>query len=257
MAGIIPAVLLAACLMVFIFFKARMNSWPKGPKAPWGKRLTSGIRAVPVLLVPVMLVVGIVGGFATPTEVSSFAVVYGIVIALFYYRSVRLSDMVRIFSRSAVVAGMILFTISAGAAFSWAMTVAGLPTLIIHCLDMLGGSVITFLLVSLIALIILGGLLEGLPALLVTVPLLMPIAVGYGLDPIHYSIVLIFAMGMGCFLPPFGIGFYVSCSIGESCTEEVTPKLVPYIIVLMVGLLIVTFVPWFSLALPQALHLIR
>ena len=256
-AGIIPAVLLASCLMLYILAKARVKSWPQGEKASWSERLRLSILALPVLFVPLMLVVGIVGGFATPTEVSSFAVIYAIVAALFFYKSVTVRGVVRIFARAAVIAGMILFTISAGAAFSWAMTVASLPDLIVVFLDMLGGSVIVFLIVSLVALIILGGLLEGLPALLVTVPLLMPIAVEYGLHPIHYSIVLIFAMGMGCFLPPFGIGFYVSCAIGGSTTEKVTPKLAPYILVLMVGLVVVTFIPWFSLSLPQALHLIK
>lgn len=152
---------------------------------------------------------------------------------------------------------MILFTVSAGAAFSWSMTVAGLPNLIVDFLDYLGGSVTIFLIVSLVALVILGGVLEGLPALLVTVPLLMPIAVQYGIQPVHYAIVLIFAMGMGCFMPPFGIGFYVSCSIGGSSPEKVTPRLLPYLLVLTIGLLLVTFVPWFTLVFPKMLNLVR
>lgn len=256
-AGVIPAVLAAACLMIYILFKARAKGWPQGTKMSWGERLSMTIRALPVLFVPVMLVVGIVGGFATPTEVSSFAVIYAIVIAYFFYRSVNLRGIIRMFAHGAVVSGMILFTISAGAAFSWAMTAAGLPHFIVEFLDYLGGTVLVFLIMSLVVLIILGGVLEGLPALLVTVPLLMPIALEYSLDPVHYAIVLIFAMGMGCFLPPFGIGFYVSCAIGQSSTEKVTPRLMPYIAVLMVVLLLVTFIPWFSLALPQAFHLIK
>jgi TRAP-type C4-dicarboxylate transport system permease large subunit len=92
---------------------------------------------------------------------------------------------------------------------------------------------------------------------LVTVPLLMPIAVQYGVHPVHYAIVLIFAMGMGCFMPPFGIGFYVSCSIGGSSPEKVTPRLVPYLLVLTAGLLLVTFVPWFTMVFPKMLNLVR
>jgi TRAP-type C4-dicarboxylate transport system permease large subunit len=122
---------------------------------------------------------------------------------------------------------------------------------------MLGGSSEIFLIISLVSLVILGGVLEGLPALLVTVPLLMPIAIQSGINPVHYAIVLIFAMGMGCFIPPFGIGFYVSCSIGECSTEKVTPRLVPYVLVLTAGLLMVTFIPWFSLMLPRLFHLTR
>jgi tripartite ATP-independent transporter DctM subunit len=256
-AGMLPAIFMAACLMVFIWFKARAGKWPRGERTSWRERVQITIRALPVLFVPVMLVVGIVGGIATPTEVSSFAVIYAVLIALLFYRSVDLHGLVKIFSRAAVVAGMILFTISAGAAFSWTMTVAGLPNMIVEFLDYLGGSVTVFLLVSLVALTILGGVLEGLPALLVTVPLLMPIAIQYGLQPVHYAIVLIFAMGMGCFMPPFGIGFYVSCSIGDSSPEKVTPRLLPYLLVLSVGLLLVTFVPWLTLVFPRLLHLVQ
>lgn len=256
-AGVVPAILMAACLMLYIYFKARKHQWPQGEKVNWGGRLVMTVKAIPVLFMPLMLVVGIVGGLATPTEVSSFAVVYAIVIASLFYRSVGLRDIIRIFARAAVIAGMILFTISAGAAFSWAMTIAGLPHLLVEFLNLLGGSVTVFLIISLIALVILGGVLEGLPALLVTVPPLMPIALQYGIDPIHYAIVLIFAMGMGCFLPPFGIGFYVSCSIGECSTERVTLRLIPYTLVLAAGLLLVTFIPWLSLVLPKALHLVR
>jgi TRAP-type C4-dicarboxylate transport system permease large subunit len=112
-------------------------------------------------------------------------------------------------------------------------------------------------LVSLTALIILGGVLEGLPALLITVPLLMPVIPQYHLNPIHYAILIIFANGMGCFLPPFGIGFYVSCAIGECSTEKVARRLIPYTLMLLAGLIFVTWVPWLSLVLPKAVHLIK
>lgn len=256
-AGVLPAVFMALCLMAFVWVKARRQGWARGDSVPLARKLRITGRALPVLLVPGMLVAGIAGGIATPTEVSSFAVIYAMAIALLVYRTVTLRGMVKVFAKCAVLSGMILFTISAGAAFSWTMTVAGLPNLVVDGMAWLGGSATVFLLVSVVALVVLGGVLEGLPALLVTVPLLLPIATQYGIAPIHFSIVLIFAMGMGAFMPPFGIGFYVSCSIAGSTPEKVTPRLVPYLLVLVAGLALVTFVPWMTMAGPRLLSLAR
>jgi tripartite ATP-independent transporter DctM subunit len=256
-AGVIPAVLMALCLAIFIFFRARAKQWPKGEKVSWGKRMWITLRAIPVLMIPLMLIVGIAGGIATPTEVSSFAVLYSIIIALLAYKSMRVRALMKIFANTGVVAGMILFIISAGSAFSWTLTIADLPQFILNFLNSTGGSKTLFLLLTLIVLIIMGGLLEGLPALLVFGPMLLPITHEFGIDSMHYGIILIIAMGMGSFLPPFGVGFYVSCSIGESTMEEVVPRYIPYIMILLVGLILITFFPWFSLALPKALHLLK
>jgi len=257
LAGVVPAVFMAVMLMIFIYIKGWKNNWSKGDRFPFREKMITFVRACPILIVPLMLVIGITGGIATPTEVSSAAVVYAIALSLLYYKKTGIRDMVRIFSHSGVVAGMILFTISGGALFSWSMTVAGLPHLISAFINYLGGSSSVFLIFSLIVLVILGGVLEGLPALLVTVPLMFPIASEFGINLVHYSIVLIFAMGMGCFLPPFGIGFYVCCSIGESPSEKVTPALMPYIVVLLIGLILVTFVPSISLIVPKFFSMVH
>jgi len=257
LAGMIPAAFMALCLMIYILIKGKVNKWPKLENASWTDKLKTFVFALPVLAVPLMLVVGITGGIATPTEVSSFAVVYAVIVALVFYKSVGLLDMVKIFSRSGVVAGMILFTISGGSLFSWTMTISGLPRLIIEFINYLGGSPTVFMIFSLVVLIILGGVLEGLPALLVTVPLMFPIAHQYGINLIHYAMVLIVAMGMGCFIPPFGIGFYVCCAIGECESDKVAPTLIPYVLILFVGLIFITFVPIISLMLPKFFHLIH
>lgn len=256
-AGIVPAILMAICLAIYIAYRAKAQQWPKGEKVPLSEIARLTFRAIPVLFVPVMLVVGIAGGVATPTEVSSFAVIYGMFASLIIYRKIGIRDTVKIFAHSGVVAGMILFIISAGSCFSWTMTVANLPVMITDFVHTLGGSHAVFMMITLVVLIIMGGVLEGLPAILIFAPLLLPIAVQYGIDGIHYGIVLIFAMGLGSFIPPFGLSYYVTCSVGQTTPEALLPRYIPYILVLFVGLLLVTFVPWFSLALPKALHLIK
>ncbi len=256
-AGILPALVLSVCIMLYIAVKSYVRKWPKSEKASWSYRLMATVKAVPVFLVPVILVVGIVGGLATPTEVSSFAVIYAILVGTLLYRFIKLRDLIRIFAHSAVSGGMILYIISAAAALSWVMTIANLPGYIISALNYFGGTSTVFLIFSLILLIIMGSVLEGAPCLLIFGPLLVPIAIKYGIDGTHFGIVMIIAMGMGTFLPPLGVGFFVSSAVTECSMEEAAPIYLQYILALLVGLLLITFIPEISLWLPRLLHMTK
>ncbi len=253
--GMVPATLMALSLMAFIYFRARVKGWPRCARVPWGQRIHLTVRAFPALLVPVILVVGIVGGIATPTEVSSFAVMYAIVIALSVYQSLGVRGLLTAMGHAAVTSGMILFMVAAGGAFSWALTIGGLPDLITRFLNSLGGSAVVFMVMSMLTLIIMGSILEGLPSLLIFGPLLLPLAGSYGINALHFGIVLIIAMGIGTFIPPFGICYFVTCSVLESTVEEATSRFLPYLAIIFVGFIVIAAVPWFSLALPAALHL--
>ena len=253
--GMVPATLMAVSLMVFIYFRAWTKDWPRCPAVSWGARAKITLRAAPALLVPVILVVGIVGGIATPTEVSSFAVVYAIIIALSIYRTLGVRGLFTAFGQAAVTSGMILFMVSSGGAFSWVLTISGLPTLITQFLNSMGGSSTVFMTMSIVTLFVMGSMLEGLPSLLIFGPLLLPLAAQYGINPLHFGIVLIIAMGIGTFVPPFGICYFVTCAVLESSVEESTSRFLPYLAITIVGLILIAAVPWFSLALPAALHL--
>ena len=255
LAGVIPAAVIGLCLMALIYWRARIFGWHLGQKASFSERGRATLKAIPTLLVPVVLVVGITGGIATPTEVSSFAVVYSFLLSILIYRNIKLGALRKILAHASTAAGMILFIIGAGAAFSWSLTIAHIPQNIGAAVIRLGTHSTSFLLYTVITLIIAGALLEGLPALLIFAPMLMPIATRIGISPLQYAIVLIFAMGLGSFMPPLGVGFYVACSIGNATIEQATRRVLPYLVVLLVGLLLVTFVPWFSLVLPELLHI--
>ena len=253
--GVVPATLMALSLMLFIYFRARAKGWPRCAKVPWGARIKLTFLALPALMVPVILIVGIVGGISTPTEASSFAVVYAIVIAMALYRTMRLGGLSVALGHAAVTSGMILFMVSAGGAFSWTLTIGGLPNLITRLLNSIGGSSAVFMTASIVTLIVMGSMLEGLPSLLIFGPMLLPLAAQYGINELHFGIVLIIAMGIGTFIPPFGICYFVTCSVLEATVEESTPRFLPYLIITIVGLILIASVPWFSLALPAALHL--
>ncbi len=225
------------------------------PRARWvGRRalVAAALGAILPLGMPVMLFAGILLGVATPTEVSAFAVLYGLALAIFGYREMAGRDFLRAVIDTAILTGMILLILAAASGFSWALTIAMLPQRLVALLNEIQNNSAIFLVGSIALLIVVGSLLEGLPALNVLAPLLLPIAGQIGLSELHYGIVLVIAMGVGAFLPPTGVGFYVCCAVMRTSVEATSRAMLPFLAVLLVGLLIVAFVPWLTLSLPRA-----
>jgi tripartite ATP-independent transporter DctM subunit len=206
---------------------------------------------------PVLLFAGILLGFATPTEVSAFAVAYGLLIAAVVYREMKPGDFRRMVAEASTSSGMVLFTLAAAQSFSWVLSAAELPHRLAELVPIYATGPALFLLASIVTLIVLGSLLEGLPAILILAPLLVPLAPAAGVDPLHYGIVLLVAMGIGAFLPPLGVGFYIACSVVRAHADRATRAMAPYFTVLIVGVLVVAYVPWFTLLLPRLMHLVK
>ncbi|MHB1653299.1 MAG: TRAP transporter large permease [Desulfitobacteriaceae bacterium] len=256
-AGLLPAVVIAVCIMILISIRARMSRMPISPRVPLKETKRRALVAIPALLAPVMLIGGIVGGIGTPTEVSSSAVVYSMLLGVVIYREINLKAFWHILLESAAKTGMVLFIISTASAFSWTLTIARVPHELARLLTSLGGSAWAFMLATIIILIVMGAVLEGLPAILIFGPLLLPIAPQFGINPLQLGIVLIIAMGIGAFLPPIGVGAYVCVSVSKTTLEDMMHHMLPYLLVLIIGLLLVAFVPWFSLVLPRVFNLIK
>lgn len=251
-AGIIPAAVIAVCLMILIAVRAQRTQMPSSPRAT-GKELGhSALAAILPLLMPVMLYIGIRTGVATPTEISAVAVAYGILLAVLVYRAFGWRDFGAMIAKASTLSGMILFILAAASAFTWVLSAAQVPQVLVATIDSWHASPAMFLFISAIALVVLGSLLEGLPAVLILAPLLLPIAGKLGLNQLHYAIVLLIAIGIGAFLPPLGVGFYVACSVAGTKIGPSARNMLPYAAVLIVGLFIVAFIPWFTLALPNA-----
>jgi len=253
-AGLLPAAVMALCLMILIFVRSRGRN-TDAYRFPLSHIARSGVTAIPALVAPVVLIGGIVSGIATPTEVSSTAVVYALILAIFFYRALSPRQIWRIMANTSAQAGMVLFITSAASTFSWSLTIAKLPQQIAALFGVLHGSAALFMLATLLTLVLMGALLEGLPALLIFGPLLLPLAPVFGIDPLQYGIVLVIAMGLGAFSPPIGVGMFVTCSICNTTMENATRHMWPYLIVLVVGLLLVAFIPWFTLVVPRLLHM--
>lgn len=248
--GLAPAAVMALCLMALIYLRARRAGTPRLPRAPLGTVLRAGAGALLPLMMPGMLLAGILLGFATPTEIAALAVLYGLALSAVVYREMDMSRFLRMATDTAALTGVLLFIFAAASGFSWTLTVAYLPQRLVALLHSTGGSTTLFMAASVVLLILVGVLLEGLPSLNVLAPLLLPIATSIGLSGIHYALVLIIAMGVGGFMPLAGIGFYVCCAVMRCEVEAASRAMLPYLAVLLIGLGFVAFVPWFALFLP-------
>ena len=255
-AGLLPAVVMAICIMVLITIRAYAKKMrvEKGVGIKVvGKKFLSSI---PAFLAPLILIAGIVGGIATPTEVSSTVVIYALILSTVFYREMSPAKLWKTLADSASKTGMVLLIIASASAFSWTLTVAQVPLKIAMFMTTLHGSPTYFMLVSIIVLIITGAILEGLPALIIFGPLLLPFAPQFGVNPIQYGMIMVICNGIGAFLPPIGMGAYVCCSVCETSIESITHKILPYLIFLIIGTLLIAFVPWFTLVIPRMFHFV-
>jgi len=249
--GLIPAAVMALSLMALIYVRARRSKAPVIARAPLTVMLRAASGATLPLIMPGILLGGILAGIATPTEVAAFAAVYGLVLATVVYREMSLAAFVKTVIDTAALTGVLLFIFAAASGFSWALTVAYLPQRLVDLLHSVGASTTIFMAGSIALLIVVGVLLEGLPSLNVLAPLLIPIAGKLGLSGIHYALVLIIAMGVGGFMPLAGVGFYVCCAIMRADIEKAARAMAPYLVAILIGLLIVAFVPSLTLVLPH------
>ena len=252
-AGILPAVVIAVCLMTLIYLLARRGS-RRDDLPVEGGRLRAIPGAILPLIMPVAMVLGIKFGIATPTEASSLAVVYGVVLSALIYRAMPVGTLAGIAGECANSAGMVLFVLASASAFAWVLTAANLPQALVVLLGAMGGGQWAFMAGSVVLLIVIGSLLEGLPALIILAPLLLPIAVHMGVDAVQYGIVLILAMGVGAFIPPIGVGFYVSAAVAGADIESAARTMIPYAVVLVLAVLLIAFVPEITLVLPRLLE---
>jgi tripartite ATP-independent transporter DctM subunit len=250
-AGLLPAAVIAACLMLLIWARARRTD--DAAAVAGVSRWRAVLPAILPLAMPVMMVSGIRFGIATPTEVSTFAVLYGLVLAVVIYREQGIGRIFPLAMECAGTAGMVLFVLASASSFAWTLTAANLPQHLVTLLDESGRNPYVFLAGSMVLLIVIGTLLEGLPALIILAPLLMPIAAQLGINGVQYATVLILAMGVGAFMPPVGIGFYVACAVAEARVETAARTMVPYLIVLVLAIALIAFVPWITLSVPRLL----
>jgi C4-dicarboxylate transporter DctM subunit len=249
LAGFLPAFLLAACLLVLIAIRARREAWPVAKRASGAELARAARRAVVPMGLPVLLFGGIFSGLTTVTEAALVAVVYALVVGL-WSGALRCPDLAEKLVHSGIVTATTLWVLAAASAFAWILVREWVPQTLGEWMSGLGGPTL-FLAITILIFVVIGALLEGLPALLIFGPILFPISKAFGLDPVHYGIVIVAAMGIAFFLPPIGVGLSIASGIARVDVDDVSRTYVPYLIALLLGLAAIAAFPSLTLFLPR------
>ena len=243
--GLLPAGIAAAGLALLVFVRSR-GERPDLTPIPASRKLRLFVVAIPALILPFIIRYAVLAGVTTATEVATVGVVYAVATGLFIYRCFDWRRIGPILVETAALSGAILLIIGSASAMAWALTQAGFAQTLTDLMTGLPGGRAGFLAISIVVFVVLGSVLEGLPAMVLFGPLLFPVAQQLGIHLVQYAIVAILAMGIGLFSPPFGVGFYQTCLIGKVGSDEAFGRIWPYMAVLLLALIVVAAVPWLS-----------
>ena len=253
-AGFGPGILIGLALMLFVWVYCRIKGWGKNDgdgrlsvgKATW--------QAGWALMMPVIILGGIYGGVFTPTEASAVAVFYALIVGLVIYREIKLADLYTILRKSVMSSAVIMFIIANAGLFAFLITRAGVPDAIGHWLQDVLKSPAYFLLGVNAALFIIGMFIETSAAIIVLAPILAPVAVHFGIDPVHFGLIMVVNLALGMITPPFGVNLFAACTVARISLDRMIKDLLPFVAVILVCLMIITYVPVLSLGLRDLVY---
>lgn len=253
-AGFGPGLLISAALMLFVWVYCKWKGWGKNDgegrlsfgKATW--------QAGWALLMPVIILGGIYGGVFTPTEASAVAVFYALIVGVVIYREIGLKDLYAILRKSVVSSSVIMFIIANAGLFAFLITRAGVPEAIGMWLQDVLKSPTMFLLGVNAALFIIGMFIETSAAIIVLAPILAPVAVHFGVDPVHFGLIMVVNLALGMITPPFGVNLFAACTVARISLDQIVKHLIPFVLVILGCLMVITYVPWISLALRDLVY---
>jgi C4-dicarboxylate transporter DctM subunit len=256
-AGFLPAFLMAGALLVHLRIEAGRLGLPVEPRATRSQLFAAARAASWAMLIPIIIFGGILGGVFTPTEAAVAAAVAALAIGRWAYREVTWAGALRIFARTGITCGAVMLMIAAANIFAWILTVQQVPQALAGAIQAVGGGQALFLLLSFVVFLVLFALLDGLPAMLMVMPVFVPVAQQLGIDLLHYGIMMTLVTGIALFLPPFGVGLYIVIGLAGTTVAKVSRCLLPYQATMFVMSLVITFVPWLIYVVPKLLGLYR
>ena len=256
MAGVLPGLALAATLGGVTWYRARKFDYPRQPKASWGERFRSFRESIWGLFLIVVVMGGIYTGIFTPTEAAAMSAVYAFFVAVFVYKDMTLKDVPQVLLNSANMSAMLLYIITNAVLFSFIMTNENIPQALADWMLEHGLGMITFLLAVNIVLLLAGNFMEPSSIVLIFAPILFPVAMKLGIDPVHFGIIMVVNMEVGMCHPPVGLNLYVASGITKMGITELTIAVWPWLLSMLFFLVVVTYWPWLSLWLPRQLGVI-
>jgi tripartite ATP-independent transporter DctM subunit len=246
-AGLVPAAVAALFLLVVVLFRSRSDKSELAKRPALREIGWAFFVALPGFVLPFLIRAAILGGVATATEVSTIGIVYTLLIGIFVYREFDWRQAYPMLRETASLTGAIMLIISTATAMAWALTQSGFADQLATALSNAPGGKAGFLVFATLLFLVLGSVLEGIPAIVLFGPLLFPIAKAAGISDVHFAIVAVLAMGIGLFAPPFGAGYYAACAIGKADSDAAAARIVPYLAAIVVALICVAAIPQLSL----------
>jgi tripartite ATP-independent transporter DctM subunit len=252
-AGLLPGVMLGLLLLVVCAVLSVVRHYPKGEAVPFKQGVKIVWNALLALFTAVIILFGVTLGFFTATESAAIASIYAFIVSMFIYKELKLSMMPRILMNTVKTLAMVFSLIAAAGAFGYLLAMLRIPTLITQgLLSISSNKYVIFVLIN-IMLLLLGCIMDMAPLILIVTPILVPVVKAFGMSPVQFGVVLIFNLAVGLCTPPVGSALFVGCGIGKISMEETVKAMLPMYLVMVIGLLLVTFIPEVSLFLPRML----
>lgn len=252
-AGIIPGLLMALAMMIVVYRQSFKLNLPVEARTTAPAFWKAAKEAALALGLPVIILGAILSGFATPTEASVLAVAYAFILGVFIYREIKAKDLVEIFSSVAITSAAVMVTVAAAQLFGWITTAEGLGKILGGVLTQFTREPWVFLLIVNVTLLILGTVMEPIPIMVLTVPILFPVATQLGIDPVHFGMVVVLNLMIGSLTPPVGVNIFVTAAMAKVPVMRVARASLGFIWILILVLLIITYIPQFVLWIPQIL----
>jgi tripartite ATP-independent transporter DctM subunit len=235
------------------YFRSRGSDDVSAIKKAGFKAISASfVAALPALILPFVIRTAVVEGVATATEVSTIGIVYAMGVGIFFYRCFDWKRLYPMLVETASMSAAVLLIIGLASGMAWSLTQSGFSRTLNDLMTGLPGGAVTFMGLSIVAFIVFGSVLEGIPAIVLFGPLLFPIAKQLGINEVHYAIVAVLSMGVGLYMPPFGVGYYSACAIGRVDPNDPLKRIWPYLGALLIGIIVVAAIPWLSIGfLPE------
>lgn len=254
MAGVIPGILMGMSLALAMRFTSRKLNLKAFPKATTKEKAIAFKEAIWALMMPVIILGGIYGGVFTPTEAAAVASVYGILVGAFVYKTIKLKELYKIFVDSVSQTAVVMFIVACSSIFSYLITVEGIAKASVDFLKAVsGGSSIIFLIIVNIVLLIAGCFLDGNSSFYIFTPILFPVAMSLGIDPVAFGVMMVMNLAIGMVTPPVGVNLYVACGISRITMKDISKAVVPFVIASIITLLLITYIPQICTFLPNLL----
>ncbi|WP_417328898.1 TRAP transporter large permease [Halomonas cupida] len=253
-AGIGPGLLIGTALLVFLYVFCRLRGYGLRDREDRTSFPRAVRRAWAALLMPVVVIGGIYGGVFTPTEASAVAVFYALIVGGLVYRELTWQELLPILRKSVISTTTVMLIISAAALFSFLISRSGLPGEVAAWVTQVFDSPVTFLMAVNVMLLVVGMFVETSAAILVLAPIFTPIAIQYGIDPVHFGLIIVVNLALGMFTPPLGVNLFAACAVAKLSIEQLFPWLLRFVLVVLVCLIAITYMPWISLGLVDLLY---